>query len=256
MQHQHPSVPQTTQARATIGFPVSKSSARERGATLSSRASPCELPAEHFNNRTRSKWHQSSPQAPAGVTEQHQKGTVHRPGTRTMHPAQPCCSRAVGTTGFRQHRDQRTTGTVPGDGCGSRPAAADAAEWVPTGQDAPRVNGSALPAAPLSKTTDIFHAVALAVGGMSTDVEQGRDLLPQWICLGMVRVRRRPRRQPGRSPGSTSPVFPCSWDGRDGAGKASTLSRPAFTSLLESRKNWEMQRESQLHAGRMGASGP
>lgn len=86
---------------------------------------------------------------------------------------------------------------------------------MPTGQDALRVDYSALLAAPFSKTTDIFHAVALTVGGvMSTYVEQGRNLLPQQICLGMARVRRQPRRQPRHSLGSTSPVFPRSWDGK------------------------------------------
>jgi len=102
------------------------------------------------------------------------------------------------------------------------------------GQDAPRVDYSAPLAAPFSKTTDVFHAVALAVGGvMLMDAEQGRNLFPQADLLGMVRVCHQPQCQHRHSPGSTSPALPHSRDGKQRRGmelgRAPTLSHPAFS---------------------------
>lgn len=154
---------------------------------------------------------------------------------------------------------RRAGGAVPGGSCRSRPAAVDATGWVPARQDAPRVDCSAPLAAPLSKTTDVFRAVALAVGGvMSTYVEQGRNLLPQRICLGMARVCRRLRRQP-RQHQPSAPLQP-GWEtvARDGAGRASTLSHPAFAPFhLRAegigKHGWN---RSSAPCRRMGAGGP
>lgn len=143
---------------------------------------------------------------------------------------------------------RRAGSAVPGGSCRSRPAAVDAAGWVPARQDAPRADCSAPLAAPLSKTTDIFRAMALAVGGvMSTYVEQGRNLLPQQICLGMARVRRRLRRQPRHSPGSTNPALPCSRDGKRRRGKELGEHLP-FPILLSLPFTWE-QKELRNIAG-------
>lgn len=92
---------------------------------------------------------------------------------------------------------------------------------------------------------------------MLTYTEQGRNLLLQQICLGMVRVRQRPRHQPGQR--QPSAPLQSGWEtaARDGAGRASTLFHPAFAPFhLRAegigKHSWNC---SSTPCGRMGAGG-